>query len=140
MKISPETTHLVEEVEMLSHKRLHNTADLAVLIEVAKLQHQEQALDDVSFLSKFLTKTFSVMSRIGKNGEGYEKLSQEFSGNLEKTTSLLRGMINSAPDDVRHHFTSEYFAMSPDALNRLMNLLNDLSWYKNWKIDSRSTS
>ncbi len=140
MKISPETTHLVEEVEVLAHQRLHNSADLAVLLEIAKSQPQEQVLDNLSFLSKFLTKTFAVMTRIGKNGEGYEKLSREFTENLEKATSQLRAMMNEAPDDVRRRFTSEYFTMSPDALNRLMHLLNDLSWYKNWKIDRRSAT
>ncbi len=138
MKISPEITHLVEEVQVLSHQRLHNTDDLAVLLEIAKSRQQE--LRDLSFLSKFLTKTFAVMTRIGRNGEGYEKLSREFTENLEKATSLLRGIMNQAPDDVRRSFTSEYFSMSPDALNRLMDLLNDLSWYKNWQIDRRSAS
>jgi aminoglycoside/choline kinase family phosphotransferase len=138
MKISPETSHLVEEVQVLSNQHLHNAADLAVLLEIAKSRQQE--LDELSFLSKFLTKTFVVMTRIGKSGEGYEKLSQEFTENLEKATLLLRAIVNKAPDEVRRRFTSEYFTFSPDALNHFMDLLSDLSWYKNWQIDRRSAS
>ncbi|MDE3057187.1 MAG: hypothetical protein KGJ59_04440 [Bacteroidota bacterium] len=140
MKISPETSHLLEEVEVFSHQRLHHSGDLALVFETAKLHHQEQELDSLSFLSKFLTKTFAVMNRVGEDGEGYDKLSREFTDNLERAMSLLRTIVNKAPDDVRGRFAKDYFAISPDALHRVMQLLSDLSWYKNWRIDHRSVS
>ncbi len=78
------------------------------------------------------------MNRIGKNGEGYAKLSFEFGENLEKASSLVRLLVKEAPDEVKRHFVSTYFEMTQSGMTSFLELLNDIAWLKNWNIDHRS--
>jgi hypothetical protein len=140
MVISQETTSLVSSLQNFSREKLHHPEDLASLIELSRLHRHDQVLDDLTFIAKFLVNTSAIMTRIGKNGEGYEKLAHEFAENLEKALTFVRLLVKEAPDDVKRRFTTGYFEMAPEAMERLMQLLHDISWLKNWNIDHRSTA
>ena len=137
MTVSQQTESFVASLQDYSRHALRHSPDLASLIELSRLHHQEQVLDDLSFLSKFLVNTDSVMKRIGIGGEGYSKLSFEFTENLEKASTLIRLLVKEAPDEVKKHFMSAYFGMTHDGLTALMELLHDIAWLKNWEIDHR---
>ncbi len=138
MVVSQETSSLVSALQDFSRRKLYHADDLASLIELSRLHLQKQVLDDLCFLSKFLVKTNAVMKRIGKDAEGYDKLSYEFTENLEKASTFIRVLVKEAPDDVKRHFTSAYFGMTQDGLRSLMELLDDIAWLKNWEIDHHS--
>jgi hypothetical protein len=140
MVISKETASLVSSLQNFARERIHHPDDLASLIELSRLFRHDQELDDLTFLAKFLVNASAVMTRIGKNGEGYEKLAHEFAENLEKALTLIRLLVKEAPDDAKRRFTTGYFNMTPEAMERLMQLLHDISWLKNWNIDHRSTA
>ncbi len=135
MVISQETSALISSVQAFSRNKLRHADDLAILVELSRLHHHDQVLDEVSFLSKFLINTSTVMKRIGRDGEGYDKLSREFSENLEKANTFVRLLVKEAPEDVKRHFVSTYFGLTPVSLESLMQLLYDVSWLKNWNID-----
>jgi hypothetical protein len=140
MVVSQETESFILSLQNYSRSTLHHADDLASLIELSRIHNQRQVLDDVCFLSKFLVNTNTVMKRIGKDAEGYGKLSYEFTENLEKALTFIRLLVKEAPDDVKKHFTSTYFGMTHGGLNSLMELLYDITWLKNWKIDHRSAA
>lgn len=75
------------------------------------------------------------MKRIGNGGEGYDKLEGEFNANLETSMNLLHTILSDAPEDDLRHFNATYFSMTQEALGGYLDLLSDLSWYKNWLID-----
>ena len=135
MVISQETSALISSVQEFSRNKLRHADDLAILVELSRLRRQDQVLDDICFLSKFLVNTTTVMQRIGPDGEGYDKLSREFSENLEKANTFVRLLVKEAPEEVKRHFVTTYFALTPVALESLMQLLYDVSWVKNWNID-----
>lgn len=135
MIISQDTQSFVSALQRFSHEQIQHPDDLASLIELARIHHLAGVLDDLSFLAKFLVKTSGVMNRVGPGEEGFDKLSREFSTNLEKASTYLRTLVKEAPEDVKHHFTTTYFAMTADALTARMQLLRDVNWLKNWKID-----
>ena len=137
MVISQETAALVSSIKNFSQGKLQHEDDLASLIELSRLHNHGQVLDDLSFLAKFLVSTGNVMKRIGSDGEGYGSLSNEFAENLEKASTFVRLLVKEAPDDVKSHFTSAYFGMTPAAVSSLLQLLYDVSWLKNWNIDHR---
>jgi hypothetical protein len=139
MIVSQETASFVSSLQSYSRSTLRHADDLASLIELSRTHNQSQVLDDVCFLSKFLVNTNTVMKRIGKDGEGYAKLSFEFSENLEKASTFIRLLVKEAPDDVKRHFVSTYFEMTHRGINSLLELLYDITWLKNWEIDHRST-
>jgi hypothetical protein len=140
MVVSQETESFILSLQNYSRSTLHHADDLASLIELSRIHNQRQVLDDVCFLSKFLVNTNTVMKRIGKDAEGYGKLSYEFTENLEKALTFIRLLVKEAPDDVKKHFTSTYFGMTHGGLNSLMELLYDITWLKNWEIDHRSAA
>ena len=138
MGVSQETASLISSLQDFSRRTLRHADDLALLIELSKLHNQGQVLDDVCFLSKFLVNTNSVMKRIGKDAEGYNKLSHEFAENLEKASSLVRLLVKEAPEDVKRRFIATYFVMTQEGLHSFMELLHDCTWLKNWDIDHKS--
>ena len=138
MLVSQETTSRINAIREFSGEKILHADDLAALVELSRIHQHVQVLDDLGFLAKFLVKTSGVMKRIGTKGEGFDKLSREFTDNLEKATTLVRLLIKEGPEELKKHFTSTYFALTPHALDSLMELFYDLSWLKNWEIDHRT--
>ena len=134
--ISQQTKDLIDTLTAFSNNTLTCANDLAIVMEMSLQRKAEPELADLSFLAKFLHRTYGIMTRIGKDGEGYGRLAEEFGENLQKVVDLLHKLLSSAPPDIRHRFESEYLAMTPQSLNRLLALMYDLSWYKNWLIDT----
>ncbi len=135
MVVSQETAVLISSIQDFSGGKLHRADDLASLVDLSRLHNHGQVLADVCFLSKFLINTSNVMKRIGKGAEGYDKLSSEFTENLEKVSTFIRLLVKEAPDDLKRHFTSTYFGLTQEGLNAFMELLHDITWLKNWDID-----
>ncbi len=137
MQLSSATTKLVAGINTLSGNKLTRREDLGALIEQATLHNKNKELGELSFLAKFVSNSYKIMKRIGKNGEGYEKLSKEFATALEKSKTLMHTLIDEAPEDIKRRFASSYFDMTQKAMQNLLSLCYDLSWYKNWDIEHR---
>lgn len=136
MELSPATVSLLTELETFSGGTITRRPDLGLLLECGRSGPDREVLDEIGFFSKFLHRTFGIMTRIGPGGEGYERLAREFSGAVEKTRALMTSLIAQSPGDEREGFTAAYLAMTQESLDNLLALCRDLSWYKNWLIDS----
>lgn len=95
-------------------------------------------LDSLAFSAKFITKSFELMQRIGKDGNGYEKLSEEFSAQIKKSQEILKHLLEKSDAMTRSHFSGSYLEMNTLTMQNLMQLYHDLSWYKNYQIDRRN--
>ena len=135
MQHSAATSDLLDTLEELSQGKLSRRDDLGTLIELATRHDQMPVLDDLSFLAKFVSKTYGIMARIGKEGQGYDGLQREFAASLENAGQKIRSLIAGAPEGEREPFLLRYLSPTPDALRNLLALCYDLSWYKNWLID-----
>jgi hypothetical protein len=138
MVLSNSTKTLLSAVNDASGNRLQRSMDLARLIELAQVNSLHRQLDDLAFVSKFLSKSFELMKRIGKESDGYDKLFEEFSTNIQKSQRLIGELTGSAENSVKSYFLESYLSMSDSTMNNLMQLCHDLSLYKNYKIDSRA--
>lgn len=134
--MSPTTIEVLAALDVLSTGTLKCRSDLGTLLELAAQNNAQYQLDGLSFTAKFLSKSHGIMQRIGRNGQGYEQLAKEFSSNLEKATALIRSLMTAAPIEVRQRFDSTYLSLTPESLQNLLSLFHDLSWYKNWRMDS----
>lgn len=135
MPVSPETEAELTALEAFAQGHLTRRMDLGTLMDLARRNDRKSLLEDLSFHAKFLHRAYGIMKRIGKDADGYDKLSAEFNANIEKSLELLRGLVAAAPADVGARFQHDYLAMTPVAFEALMGLFYDLSWYKNWLID-----
>jgi hypothetical protein len=98
---------------------------------------EREILDELGFYAKFLHRTYGIMTRIGRDGDGYERLSHGFSEAVGKIRTLISSLLSGAPEDVRDRFAATYLPMSREGLDNLLSLCHDLSWYKNWLIDTK---
>jgi hypothetical protein len=135
MQISPPTITLLTTLESHAGRPLRRRDDVAILLELAYRQDREPDLDRLSFLAKFLARTMGIMKRIGIDGQGYDRLSSEFTANLEQARALLIDFLRLAPDEARSRFQTAYLTMTPAAVENVLAFLQDLSSYKNWRID-----
>jgi hypothetical protein len=135
MQLSPEASVLISQLRTFSDNKLTRENDLGQLIDLALRNGEKELLNNLSFYAKFVSRTYGIMKRIGRDGDGYDKLLDEFNENLTKASNLAQNLVSSGPLEVRQHFASTYFALTPEALDNLLTLFYNLSWYKNWLID-----
>jgi len=135
MTLSQTTKALLSNIDAASGHRLQRSIDLGALLELAHQHALQNMLDDLAFCAKFLSKSFDLMKRIGKDGEGYDKLETEFTAQLKKSHTLLTCLLEKADSMTKSHFASMYLSMDTIAMQNLMQLFHDLSWYKNYLID-----
>jgi hypothetical protein len=136
MELSAATASLLSELDTFSGGTIARRSDLGILLESGRLQAGRDLLDEVAFFSKFLHRTYGIMTRIGREGDGYDRLAIEFSEAVARTRGLLRSLLAGTPESVREQFTTVYLAMTQEGLENLLSLCHDLGWYKNWLIDT----
>jgi hypothetical protein len=137
MELSPVTASLLSELDTFSGGTIAHRPDLGILLESGRVPRLRDLLEELSFFSKFLDRTYRIMTRIGRNGEGYDRLASEFAEAVAKTRDLVTSLIAESPGDVRKRFAGTYLALTQDGLENLLSLCHDLSWYKNWLIDTK---
>ncbi len=135
--IRHETAQFVRELELYSSKKLHHPDEVATLIDLARAQNLIDVLEDAAFHAKFLTKALAVMQRIGAEGEGYPQLAAEFQASLEKASTLLKTLVKESPEDTKQHFVQTFFSLRQESFTELLDLMQDLTVVKNWRVDGR---
>ncbi len=134
---SKSTKTLIEKIDTLSGKKLTYKNELAVLIDLVEQHQQVSALDQLSFLGKFVHKAFAILKRTGKVDEDRRRLTKEFEESIEKIKKLINDMILNSPPEVQKDFSRQFLEMTPESFDCLLVFCKDLSWYKNYRIDTR---
>ena len=137
MTVRPQTLDFIQELERSSNHELFFPNDVGHLIDAARQHQSMEVLEEAIFLAKFITKSAGVMKRIGPDGDGYDKLSSEVQAGIQKASSLLKKLSEHYPDNVGQLQSTMFFAMSHDALERLMRLFADFTLVKNWVVDKK---
>lgn len=137
MIASKETGNLLDRIERTTGHKLRYRFEIATLIELAARNRQQSIFEDIIFFAKFLRNSYTVMQRIGTADEGYPKLSAEFRDGLEKFSTLIKTLVKEGPDEIKNSFITTFFTMSQESMNHLLQLASDLSWVKNYSIDTK---
>ncbi len=116
--------------------RLLHREMMTLLLDRAS-EGMDQVFLDACFHAKFVVRTNEVMRRIGKDGEGFDKLASEFQAGIERTSNLLRTMVKDATGPLKGLLTGHYLELNPESLQRFLELCADLSRVKNWEVDGR---
>jgi tRNA-dihydrouridine synthase len=135
MPLSDPTLSILQEIDVLSGRKLLRRDDLGVLIDCAQRGNRKELLADLAFQAKFAWKSRVVMQRIGQGAEGYDRLATEFTSAVEEVRRHLGALLEGCPG--AEALRQRTMAMTPQALEELLSLMNDLTWYKNWLIDRR---
>ncbi len=137
MQARPETLFFLAELEKYSNRKLAFAKEVAQLLDLAWASNKQQVFEDIAFFAKFVTHANSIMKRIGRDGEGYDKLASEFQGSMEKATTLLRTLVKDSPEEIKQPSIKNFLSMDHQSLSQLIKLLEDFSWIKNWMIDGK---
>lgn len=135
MPLSDPTLSILQEIDVLSGRKLLRRDDLGMLIDCAQRVDRKELLADLAFQAKFAWKSRVVMQRIGQGAEGYDRLAAEFTSAVEEVRRHLGTLLEGCPETGA--LRQRTMAMTPQALEELLSLMNDLTWYKNWLIDRR---
>jgi|GEM_PF-262652 len=126
-------------LESISGGKLTRHRDLEALIELAQRTQRGDLLADLSFHAKFVAKSSRTLARIGPDAEGARGLSAEMQKELETVKSLAGQLLAQGSEEQRAAFEESYFRITPEALQNCLALCSDLSWYKNWLLDTKPT-
>lgn len=137
MTIRNEITEFIRSVEASSGRALNFPGEISQLIACADRFGMTEVFEDAAFHAKFVLRARDVILRVGKDGDGYDKLAAEHQAGLEKTTTLLRTLVKEAEDGVKQRFVKEFFPLDEESFSRLNGLLADLSRIKNWQVDGK---
>jgi hypothetical protein len=138
MHISHATTTFIEAVQEYSGRRLQHVDACQLLVEASEHHSLQQAMADLCFTAKFLHKTFGVMKRIGAEGEGYDTLAKEFEANTTKARMLVQSLIEKMDEEDGRGIAQTYLTATAQSFSVMMELMHDLSWVKNYTIDTRA--
>ena len=137
MKIRAETEAFVKEIEVSSGRRFQFREELTLLKELAEAHMMQQAFDDLTFQAKFVTNAAGILQRAGSNTDETRKLSGEMEEGMKRIATLLGGLLENAPDEVRSNFSSRFLSMTQESLQELLSLLRELRWIKNYALDKK---
>lgn len=129
---------LVNHLNDISSGTLKHAATLQILLETAGKAGLHRTLSDLAFDAKFCHKTHGIMKRIGADGEGYDKLALEFTDGIERCRMQLEQILSHIEGSEKQEIERKFLVMTPAGMQNLLELLHDLSWYKNYQIDAEN--
>jgi hypothetical protein len=129
------TREFLADLEVFAKRKLSFPSEVGDLVELGA--SKREVLEDIVFHAKFITNSYRVMSRIGFDAEGYDKLSAEFKESLEKASTLIKTLVKESPEEIKAKFSTRFFQLDQESLSMLMSLLADLTWVKNWMVDGK---
>jgi hypothetical protein len=128
----------LDRVEEFAGRKFRLRSEVAFLLECAP--GKEEVFEQVTFFAKFLSKAYTVLRRSGSDAEEVARLAAEFGEKLGKTTSLIRILTAGAPGDSAQEFADRFLVQSQEGIGRLLELLYEVSWLKNYTMEKKRTS
>jgi hypothetical protein len=136
-ELNAETKQFLADLQAYAGRHLNFPLEVGHLLDLARKRHLEQVFRDIIFHAKFAVKSKEIMSRIGADGEGFDKLSTEFQNSIEKTSALLKTIVKESPEEIKQRFVNDFFSLDHTSFANFTGLLEDLSWVKNWEVDGK---
>jgi len=135
VEIRSATDAYLTGVELFARRKLLYRKEIGVLVDLAESASLQTLFDELIFLAKFASSASNILTRSGMHGDETAKLSSEFAESLRKVSSVLELLVANAPADVAGGCRRSFLDLSPESMNRLMALLYELSWIKNYSLD-----
>lgn len=135
MDVSPQVHDIIELLSTYAGGRLHDTDGLGGFLQHAQNRGTPEAVGELAFKGKYLTRLQLTMRRQTPESELYEKLEQEFSRTVHEFHAMVSDFFADAEEEQRAMVERHYLAVSHDALRNLMQLAEDLTWLKNWELE-----
>jgi hypothetical protein len=135
MEISPQVTDIISVLSVYTRDGLRDAGMLSQCLQHAANSGRHEALGDLSFAAKYLTRVQGAIRKQTPDSELYAKLEEEFSYGVHNFHAKLTEFVADGEEDFRTLIERHYLAVSQDALRHLMELAEDFTWLKNWELE-----
>jgi len=125
----------LSELKQYSGGKLPREVDLGLLMSLASEKGMGGEFYRLVFLAKFSSKAHRIMERIGRNGEGFDRMSKEFTSSMKEVSNLINAFAGQALIGEGERIRKIYLTTSVESLVNLLELLSDLSRLKSWMTD-----
>jgi hypothetical protein len=126
----------LDRVEQFAGRNFQYRHEIEYLFQRSDQSGETNILDELLFTAKFVSNAHSVLQRLGPGSNGTENLAQEYSKNLKRSVDLLRMLLPQNPDVVSEKIRRELLGQSGEELEQLLNFLYEVSWIKNYLLDT----
>jgi hypothetical protein len=137
MTLRPDIAEFIADLEMFANRKLNYPLEVGELIQIVIQMGRTGEFEDLIFQAKFLVQSKDLLKRIGSGTQGFQNISREFQSSVQKSADILKILVDGAPIEIVQQFTKVFLFTETESFNRLIKLLSDLSWIKNWKVDGR---
>ncbi|MBN1448611.1 MAG: hypothetical protein JXA28_11825 [Bacteroidetes bacterium] len=135
MEVSSQVRDIIDLLSTYTGGRLHDTTMLGRFLQHANDRGAPDSIGDLAFAAKYLTRLQVTMRRQTSGTELYAKLEQEFSRSVHEFHAMVTAFIEDANAEFRVSVQRNHLAVTQEALERLMQLAEDLTWLKNWELE-----
>lgn len=135
MEISPQVSDIISVLSVYARNGLRDAGMLSHFLQHAADHQEHEALGELSFAAKYLTRVQGAIRKQVPESELYAKLEEEFSFGVHSFHAKLTDFVSTAEEDFRSMVERHYLAVSQEALRHLMELAEDFTWLKNWELE-----
>jgi hypothetical protein len=129
---------MIIKIESQTERKFLTSNQIMKLIKIADNYGMADTFNRLIFLAKFLHNTQKIMKNVGKSGEGYTKLSTEFGENTKLFMGDLNAFIERATNRNKVELREILNIESSSKFDQFLKLIEDLSWLKNYELDTNS--
>jgi hypothetical protein len=128
------TEILIQEIEVFSKNGLKRKEDLALLLFLGYSNNMREAVEDLSFTSKYVQGLFRVLEKASGNADvqNLGQIKADITVNLEKVKEMIKQLISKAEESDKRHFNESYLQLTQKSLFNLTELMSDLEWTKRY--------
>jgi hypothetical protein len=135
MQISDQVQAIINVLAEYSGGHLHDADALGQLLQHTVDAKRHGELGDLCFRGKHLSRVFETMAKQVPQSELHQKLQEEFSLSAREFHRQLQTFVEKTDTGLRQMVEQRYLAVTPEAMQQLLQLARDLEWLKNWQLD-----
>lgn len=140
MKISEDTSRVLEFLNGLSEDRLRKANDMAVLMEIAATYDGAELFASLVFTGKSIWNLFQKIKKTTGADEGAELLQRELIRSITELRQMLSEIVSYGEEDDIKRFNEIYLPDTRGTMLNIIDLSHDLMQFKNMQSKSKEIS
>jgi len=135
--ITAATESFLADAERFAERRFRHRLELGLLIDALDSKELTKNFEELIFYAKFLTHAGGILARKGLAEEETSQMAKEYAATMQRALGLLEGIRGRLKEDDRRTFDL-VIGMTHDHMKQFMSLMNELSWIKNYLLDTKT--
>jgi hypothetical protein len=133
------TAVILENVEQYSKRRFRYKNEIGILLDAAAERGMQSVFDELAFIGKFIKNAQTILTRDNLDKSVTTRLADEVRINLEKSVRGIAILIENCSPDEKKSITDQFMNISKENVQKLLTLMMELSWFKNFSLDKENT-